>query len=386
MTPHPSDHARVGVLVFGPQETADAVYGGGRGGVVTAMEAMGDFLDRRGVQHSYCGYSVRTRSRIWHLMLPARLCVDMFRLACRLAPWVSIVHVVANGPYGVYRTLAASLVSRAAFRKVFVDVRGNNLDAYSREEGSWAQRRAWRVVLALAEAVLVQPRSTCAALRRSFGDKIVHHPNWIRAPLNPPCRNILSDEMIRVIFVGFCYEAKGIRDLVTGCALACEHGMRIELSLIGHEDQKYASWLDRVGPQQGLIIRRLGRQPRDQVLSQLARSDIFVFPSYHPGEGHPNAVNEAAASGLAIVTTPVGSVIEFLDSESAYFVAARSASDISALLQHIGCHRSEARAKAQRAQETVLRDFSEDRVLGGLLNAYGRTVKVREDARPAHRC
>ncbi len=377
MAPTMPDRARIGVLIFGPRESSNAAFGGGRGGIISAMEAMCQCLLRLQVPHAYCGYSVRTRSRQWFLMLPARLLADVVRLTCMLGRKLPVLHVVADGPYGVYRTLLASLLAKVAFRALFIDVRGNNLDAYSKREESWPQSLAWKMVIRLADAVLVQSRSTCESLRISVGSKVMHHPNWIRAPFRPPHRNILTDETIRVIYAGFVYESKGALDLVVGCALACERGVRIELTLVGQEDESCGAWLDRFAPPPGLVVHRRGRQPRDGVLTQLALSDIFVFPSYHPGEGHPNAVNEAAASGLAIVTTRVGTIGEFLDSESAYFVAARSASGISDVLQHIGGNRSQARAKARRAQEVVLREFSEARVLGALLDAYGRSANRR---------
>ena len=47
----------------------------------------------------------------------------------------------------------------------------------------------------------------------------------------------------------------------------------------------------------------------DEKYNLLSSGDIFVFPSY--SEGMPNAVLEAMAIGLPIITTPVGGINDF---------------------------------------------------------------------------
>ena len=81
----------------------------------------------------------------------------------------------------------------------------------------------------------------------------------------------------------------------------------------------------------------------------MREADVFLFPTYHKGEGHPNVINEAMANELPIVVTKQGSIEEILDEETAYFIDPRSPTQIADALCHIESHRDE-RDDAQTGQ------------------------------------
>lgn len=58
-------------------------------------------------------------------------------------------------------------------------------------------------------------------------------------------------------------------------------------------------------------ILLMGALSREKISRLLANLDIFVYPSFHH-DGIPNIILEAAASGCAIVTSPVGGVVEVM--------------------------------------------------------------------------
>jgi glycosyltransferase involved in cell wall biosynthesis len=50
----------------------------------------------------------------------------------------------------------------------------------------------------------------------------------------------------------------------------------------------------------------------EEKINQFKKSHIFVYPSYY-GEGFPTVILEAMASGLVLVTTPVGGLVDALE-------------------------------------------------------------------------
>jgi glycosyltransferase involved in cell wall biosynthesis len=98
--------------------------------------------------------------------------------------------------------------------------------------------------------------------------------------------------------------------------------------------------------------------------SVFENADLFVFPSH--GEGMPNAVLEAMAFGLPVITTPVGGLVDFfVPGENGFFIAFRNPVDLAA---KIG---------------TLLQDG--DRMLSMGLNNYRLAKRLFRSDRVAHR-
>ena len=74
-------------------------------------------------------------------------------------------------------------------------------------------------------------------------------------------------------------------------------------------------------------VRALGIEPRvrmpgnqDDVVPWLRAFDVFVLPSY-ANEGVPQAIMQAMACGIAVVSTPIGAILEILhDGETGLIV------------------------------------------------------------------
>jgi glycosyltransferase involved in cell wall biosynthesis len=137
-------------------------------------------------------------------------------------------------------------------------------------------------------------------------------------PLRP--ENIAG---LRVLYVGWIIEAKGVLDLLDAAALvAVRSTRRFHVRLVGPV-------LDDIGRWQGEIDRRglaaivaLAGSVNDRasLIAEYRAADVFVFPSHF--EGFPVALVEAAAVGLPSVGTRVGGVPDILDDGRAGLVVA----------------------------------------------------------------
>jgi glycosyltransferase involved in cell wall biosynthesis len=364
--------------VVGPNLDGSSVgYGGGCGGVLTAVRRLVVFLERSGKKYNYCSYSVRNFNKLWFVNLPFRFICDLFKLSFCLVRFKknTIIHYIADGGFAVYRTLAVCFIAKLIGLPVVIDARGSSLNKFSEGNEGLLSGISWALILNFSKIFLVQQRHTYKSLYGMYENKVIHHPNCIKKrPKSRTCE-ILNGNNIKVGFVGYCYRKKGVFDLVEGCNAASGKGANIELTLIGEEEHSFSTYLDDFKGHPNLTLRRLGRKSFDCVQQEMVKFDIFVFPSFHPGEGHPNIINEAMSAELAIITTKVGAIAEFLNDERCYFISPHSADDIAEQILNILSDPNTAKKKAKKAFQYSKLHFSESVVYGDLLNVYDNLVK-----------
>ncbi len=116
-----------------------------------------------------------------------------------------------------------------------------------------------------------------------------------------------------VLMIGRIVPIKDIRTFIIAVALLAELVPNVAAILIGPEDEdpEYAASCRQLVQQLGAgsAIAFLGRVP--DVLKYLAAADVLALSSI--SEAQPIAILEAAATGLAIVSTDVGSCREIIE-------------------------------------------------------------------------
>ncbi len=139
----------------------------------------------------------------------------------------------------------------------------------------------------------VQPQGRCEVLLRGV-DQTRFFPSW-EVTKNPI-----------VLFVGRISKLKGAWDLLTAweqVIVACPFA---ELWLVGpdHTNGRFIREVRTRGHHD--TVKITGPLPAIEVASLMRKAQILCLPSY--GEGTPNCVMEALASGLPVVATGVGGI------------------------------------------------------------------------------
>jgi len=117
------------------------------------------------------------------------------------------------------------------------------------------------------------------------------------------------------------------------------------------------------GPMRDLIAERRTASPhaaaihlaghRDDVENALAAMDIFCLPSY-ANEGVPQAILQAMAMELPVVSTDVGAILEVVhDGETGVLAVPKDPVSLAERLQWLIEHPNEARTLGQNAQRLV---------------------------------
>jgi glycosyltransferase involved in cell wall biosynthesis len=363
------------IVLCGPSmELGSAGYGGGKGGFVRNVAALLEHFSDGDLKMTLSPYSTRSFSRWWKFVLPLRLIADLLVFA-RNVRRGGAVHVMMTYGLAIYREFGMSAIATAARRPLILDIRGGGFVSWLRS-GGWLRRSMVHWMFSHAAVILGQGVAVVTYLRPRYGDKVHHFPNFVHSGYLPPnVETRCTQSQLGVIFVGYCYAGKGVFELVEGCARAVQLGLSVRLTLVGAESWDFQAYLDNFSVPAGLSINRCGTLGFEEVQSLLASHDIFCFPSRHEGEGHPNAITEAMAHALVIVTTRHGFIPELLDNTAAYFVHPASPANLADTLVHIDNNREEARRKAGNARSVVKERYMEAHVLGELAELYRRTLR-----------
>jgi len=161
-------------------------------------------------------------------------------------------------------------------------------------------RRVWRgaaAVVAVSDdlrelARRTDDRSPIEVIRN--GVDVERFAPGARAPATP----------FTILFVGRLIPRKGVRHLIDAFAAMSPERSDLRLVLVGDGPEREALKARSMGAGVADRVELRGPVPRAALPAAFRESDVFVLPAFE--EAMPNAVLEAMASGLPIVTTPTG--------------------------------------------------------------------------------
>jgi glycosyltransferase involved in cell wall biosynthesis len=365
------------VLLYGPPfgRSIARGYGGGTGGYTRNMETYLSSLELDGVTLEPLFHTVRGERTGLPETFPARMIMDCWRITkALLGRRPDAVHALATYRAALPREVCLALLCRLLGIKLIYDIKaGEFVSRY--EQGNAAYRAAIGFVLRSASSVLVEGEVYQEFLTRNFGINSEFFPNFVplaEVPAQVPQR--LTGEALKVLFVGYCYEGKGTKNLLEGCALAADSGLRIELTLIGEQEPGFKAFADGFVVPASMTLQRLGLRPHGDVLAAMTSNDIYCYPTSHLGEGHNNSINEAMMHAMVIITIRRGFLGEVLGDDAAYFLGSVASDEIAKMIISIAGDRDAARAKATRARSRLVAEFTSSQASEHLLRAYARAL------------
>ena len=150
--------------------------------------------------------------------------------------------------------------------------------------------------LRLAECVLVASRFTSETLAASGIDAgIVHAVGYGGPPVRRVEPDARAEGPLRVLFVGALSQRKGLSYLIEAIALSKTGA---SLTLIGRRPAAECIALETALREH----RWIPSLPHDEILREMQRHDVLVFPSLFEGFGL--VILEAMSQGLPVITTP----------------------------------------------------------------------------------
>lgn len=124
----------------------------------------------------------------------------------------------------------------------------------------------------------------------------------------------------------------------------------------------------------GLAVRFTGFLSQDSLLDEMRNAHIFIHPSETVKgdvEGVPNAMLEAMATGLPVVATRHGGIVEVIrDRENGLLCPECDPTAVAAALTELSASDELRRSIARRAAESVRAEFSAERQIAKIEDLY----------------
>ena len=207
-----------------------------------------------------------------------------------------------------------------------------------------------------------------ANLSRIRGDS-----EWLRGKLQLPQDSVVCTAVGRLVTV------KGYDVLISAMGQIASQVPRLYCLIVGEGEckEELSTQIREAGLE--ARVRLLGYYAREDAMSILKSSDIFVMPSRY--EGTPIALLEAAALACPILASATGGIPELVQHEEhALLVPPNDPRGLAQGLMKLTLDREYARSLGQNAQQRIQEKFNLDAQVRATWQAYQKALD-RHDSR-----
>ncbi len=215
--------------------------------------------------------------------------------------------------------------------------------AFPRNTHPGILKKLFRFVLPKADALLPVTKNLGGFLK-NYAPKVPQYyvPNCVDARLFSPSPIPISQEPLKLLYVGSFVEVKHVDLLLKACAEVNKQ-TSIHLTLVGTGPLK--NQLEKLSGELGIKenIRFAGHLPSEKVQEKMKNAHLLVLSS--KWESQPCVLIEAMLSGRPVVAPDVGGVGEMITKESGELFEAENQGDlvraINRVIDHISSYNPE---------------------------------------------
>lgn len=226
-----------------------------------------------------------------------------------------IVHIHTSSYLAFWEKSFFLIISKLFAKKTILHIHGGGFKDFYQTRGVNV-RALIRFLLNLSDIVIVLSNTW-----KEFFVQIVEPDkvNVIYNAVNSNFYNInkttnqLNSSSVQILFAGYLSKDKGIYDILDSVPLLIKKHKNVKFVFAGAEDTPGELEIIKkriIKNNIGNYVSFLGVLPKRGLISLYENSDIFILPSYI--EGMPMTILEAMASGLPVISTPVGGISEVI--------------------------------------------------------------------------
>lgn len=299
------------VLLIGPRiGNKKSFYGGGIGGYTRNMA-----LYLREFQFEEISlvpfYSTsRMRGEIKFISFPIRFFKDIIGFLFKITfEKIDAIHILGQYRSAIPREAAWVTLAKLFGFPVVYEIKAGMFISASQQ--SKLHKLLSSYIIKQSDLILAEGEVYLKYLYSEYRKNAIYFPNVVAINEIPPLREVHIQNPLKILFVGFCYEGKGIFDLVKSLQTD-KIKYKIELEIIGGESNEFTEWVDKLPSNPRVKIVRYGKQPHSFVLDRMKQNTIYLYPSRHSGEGHNNTINEAMMNSMIIISSNAGFLEDIL--------------------------------------------------------------------------
>lgn len=268
-----------------------------------------------------------------------------------------IIHInSACSKLGIIRDALCIRMVKKTGKPIVLHCRCNVPDQIQNNIGT----RVFRYMVKNSTKVLTLNKISYEYCVRLGDEKVISVPNFIE---NEHLNDLyeVKPELRRIVFVGHVQKTKGVYEILE----AAEKLPDIDFVLIGPVQSEVREVFCPCN------VYFLNSMTHHEVKEQLKQADVFLFPSYT--EGFSNALAEAMASGLPIITTDVGANREMIEDKGGIIIPV---GDYEAIIEAIAKLKPIFVRKEMSLwnREKVRRMYLIDDVMQQLLSIYEKAL------------
>lgn len=221
-------------------------------------------------------------------------------------------------------------------------------------------------LVGMSDIVMVLCDTSAEYIRRHFGKESVKIPNFIDSACISRDKREINEELKTVLFVGRVTERKGAAELIEVAKARPDLSFRL-VGAVG-------SYAESISLPCNVTL--VGQLSHDEVLSEMDRADVFLFPTH--SEGFSIALLESMARGLVAIATDVGANADMLSHGCGVIVPPRD--NIEAILSSLDFLSPShiRRDMSERARERVSMLYTTDKVIEQIKKCYTVYEEIEE--------
>lgn len=313
------------VLLYGPElNVVNAKYGGGTGGYTRNMITYLENFESNNFELIPSFHTVRNNGRFIVQNFASRFIIDSWRFLSNLRKHTPCaVHVLAQYRGATPREFMVSQFCHLFNIPLVYEVKAGEFDSWYQNTNAM-NKFFIKSIIKNASEILCEGKRYIPFININFNRDSLYWPNFVPSSEIKPLRKLISKDFpkdtLKIVFVGFCYEGKGVFDLVKEANVFCQLERKVELNFVGHESSEFVGFLSTIQLDKNLSIIRHGKKKHEEVLEILNTADVFCLPTKHKGEGHNNSINEAMMLGIPIICTRHGFLEDVLSDGKCIFI------------------------------------------------------------------